>query len=158
DQSPRFSPDGKRIVFSSSRSGLLPHIFIRSSIGIGGDAPLIPEAGNNSGEAAEEWVDGFIVYVRQDAANQTRLDIWLKPDSGNSPAKPYLQSKTFVYGEARVSPNGRWLAYTTNESGKYQIVVQTFPDPNLGKKQVSIEGGLYPTWRRDGRELYYLAP
>jgi hypothetical protein len=57
-----------------------------------------------------------------------------------------------------LSPNGRWLAYSTNESGTYQVVVQPFPDPSGGKWQVSANGGGFPVWRRDGRELYYLSP
>ena len=55
-----------------------------------------------------------------------------------------------------MSPNGRWLAYSTNETGRYQIVVQPFPDPSGGKWQVSSAGGLYPRWRRDGRDLFYI--
>ena len=58
---------------------------------------------------------------------------------------------------ARVSPDGRWIAYSTNDSGMYQIVVQSFPDPNGGKWQITAQGGVEPKWRRDGRELYYLA-
>ena len=57
-----------------------------------------------------------------------------------------------------MSPNGRWLAYSTNESGTYQVVVQPFPDPSGGKWQVSATGGRFPEWRRDGRELFYLSP
>ena len=56
-----------------------------------------------------------------------------------------------------MSPDGRFVAYSTNESGLYQIVVQTFPDANGGKWQISADGGVEPKWRRDGRELYYLA-
>ena len=64
---------------------------------------------------------------------------------------------TFDRIQSRVSPDSRYLAYTTNESGTFQIVVQTFPDPNGGKWQISAEGGVQPKWRRDGRELYYLS-
>jgi Tol biopolymer transport system component len=58
---------------------------------------------------------------------------------------------------ARISPDGRWMAYSTNDSGMYQIVVQSFPDPKGVKWQITAEGGVEPKWRRDGSELYYLA-
>ena len=70
---------------------------------------------------------------------------------------PYIQSP-YRKAQAKFSPDGRFLAYTTNESGRYQIVVQTFPDPNGGKWPVTKDGGFQPRWRRDSRELFYLAP
>jgi len=76
---------------------------------------------------------------------------------GDGKPFPFVHSKSFVYGEPRVSPNSRWLAYTTNETGTYQIVVQTFPHPSEKGTQVTAGGGFYPTWRGDGRELYYVA-
>lgn len=62
----------------------------------------------------------------------------------------------FDKAQATVSPDGHFLAYATNDSGMYQIVVQTFPDPNGGKWQITAQGGIEPKWRRDGHELYYL--
>jgi hypothetical protein len=59
---------------------------------------------------------------------------------------------------ARLSPNGRWLAYSTNESNVDQIVVQPFPNAGQGKWQISAGGGMNPRWRADGKELFYLAP
>jgi Tol biopolymer transport system component len=69
---------------------------------------------------------------------------------------PFVESP-FDKIHGRVSPDGRWIAYATNDSGMYQIVVQSFPDPNGGKWQITAQGGVEPKWRRDGRELYYLA-
>jgi hypothetical protein len=76
------------------------------------------------------------------------------PRDGATPT-PYL-STPFLKVQPALSPDGRWLAYTTNESGMWQVFVQPFPDPSGGKVQVSPSGGLAPRWRRDGRELYYL--
>jgi Tol biopolymer transport system component len=76
--------------------------------------------------------------------------------SGEPKATPYIESP-FDKAQARISPDGRWLAYTTNDSGMYQIMVQSFPDPNRGRWQITAQGGIEPKWRRDGRELYYLA-
>ena len=59
------------------------------------------------------------------------------------------------YG-AQFSPDGRWVAYVSNESGRNEIIVQPFPDASLGRWQISSEGGSAPRWRRDGRELFYI--
>ena len=72
--------------------------------------------------------------------------------------KPFavLQS-SFDEIEGQFSPDGRWLAYASNESGRYEIYIRTFPEAG-GKWQVSAAGGVQPRWRRDGRELFYVAP
>ena len=76
----------------------------------------------------------------------------LLPASGGD-QQPYLSSAAVEF-TARVSPDGRWLAYASNESGRLEIFLQTFPTPGR-KMQVSTEGGTQPVWARDGRELYY---
>src|SRR5262249_24369938 len=58
--------------------------------------------------------------------------------------------------EGQLSPDGRWIAYASNESGRYEVYVQTFPEPG-GKWQVSVAGGTQPRWARNGRELFYIA-
>ena len=78
--------------------------------------------------------------------------------SGDRPPKPYLPQSRFLPLQAQVSPNGRYLAYVTAESGTNQVVVQTFPDPTKGKWPISTSGGIEPRWRGDGRELFYLEP
>ena len=69
---------------------------------------------------------------------------------------PVLQTR-FDEIQGEFSPDGRWLAYASNESGRYEIYVQTFPVTG-GKWQISVAGGLQPRWRRDGQELFYVAP
>jgi len=76
--------------------------------------------------------------------------------TGDRKPRPFLESQ-FDKFHARVSPNGRYIAFATNETGTYQIVVQAFPDPDAGKWTISAGGGVEPKWSRDGRELYYLA-
>src|SRR5262249_17221751 len=83
-------------------------------------------------------------------------DTWLQPLFGDRMPKPFLESP-FDKIQARVSPDSQWVAYTTNETGMFQIVVQSFPDATKGRWQISAEGGVDPKWRGDGRELYYLA-
>jgi Tol biopolymer transport system component len=159
DVNPRFSPDGKRIVFTSTRSGA-GRMFIRSSVSNSGDDEPLPSADFSLlgiFDIVEDWSPDskYVVFLRAPAAGQD-ADIWVKPMFGDGKPFPFVQSKSFRYTEPRVSPDSHWLAYTTNETGTYQVVVQRFPDPNGGETPVTVGGGLYPTWRSDGRELYYI--
>jgi hypothetical protein len=71
---------------------------------------------------------------------------------------PYLfEAVTFVQGQGQISPDGRWLAYNSNESARFEVNVQSFPKPGGGRRQISKDGGSFPRWRRDGKELYYYA-
>src|SRR5262249_7497139 len=83
-------------------------------------------------------------------------ELWIVPLSGDKKPVPYIQSAHFK-AQAQFSPDGKWVAYTTDEFGKPNVVVQPFPDPNQGKRRVSVDGGAEPRWRRDGHELFYLA-
>jgi serine/threonine protein kinase/Tol biopolymer transport system component len=158
DSFPRWTPDGKKIYFLSLRGGRgIGKIYQRSAVSIGGD-----EAVDTLGEpdvndiAVDFSQDGkYLVFLR--TKNVAPVDIWIKPLFGDGKPVPYVQSKSFRYDEPTISPNGRWLAYATNESGIHQIVVQTFPDPTKNKWQITPRGGIYPKWRGDSRELYYLA-
>ena len=156
DGKPKWSPDGAQIVFSSSRLGS-PRMFIRSSSNIGTEQPLSSDTPSIMWDDPEDWSpDGkYIVFSRETGTAPS--SIWVKPMFGDGKPFPIVQSKPFMPRYPRVSPNSRWLAYTTGESGMPQIVVQTFPDPTLRKITVTAGGGLYPTWRHDGRELYYVA-
>jgi hypothetical protein len=82
-------------------------------------------------------------------------EIWVLPLFGDRKAFPYLQNQ-FSERLAKLSPNGKWLAYVSNESGRYEIYVQTFPAPG-GKSPISTNGGNNPVWSRDGKELFYIA-
>ena len=84
---------------------------------------------------------------------KTGADIWLKPLFGDRKPFPYLQTE-FDETYAKLSPNGKWLAYNSDETKQNEIYVQTFPAPG-GKWQVSINGGTRPVWSRDGKELYF---
>jgi Tol biopolymer transport system component len=98
-----------------------------------------------------------IVFGRRVGAAAPAMNIWYVASSDNAKPVPYLESQ-FQKGQAQLSPDGRWLAYATNESGTAQVVVQSFPDPKTAKIVVTRNGGTEPRWRRDGRELFYLAP
>jgi Tol biopolymer transport system component len=103
-----------------------------------------------------------LLYSDADAKNQS--DIWILPDPLNKSSVrkpvPFLQTP-FDESEAQFSPDGHWVAYTSNESGRYEIYIRPFPTPasESGVKwRVSSNGGHQPRWRRDGRELFYLEP
>jgi len=83
------------------------------------------------------------------------LDIWAVPMSGEHKPAPFLQTE-FNETNAFFSPDGRWVAYNSDESGTAEIYVRPFP-PAGGKWQVSTQGGFQPSWRSDGKELYYVA-
>jgi Tol biopolymer transport system component len=107
-------------------------------------------------KAVTDWsADGrFILYFSLDP--QTSWDLWVLPLQGDR--KPFIFLKTdFDERAARFSPDGRWVAYHSNESGRFEIYVRPFPGPG-GQWQVSTAGGIYPNWAPNGRELYYVAP
>jgi eukaryotic-like serine/threonine-protein kinase len=85
----------------------------------------------------------------------TGRDIFIVPLQGERQPRPFLQTK-FDELQPKFSPDGRWIAYTSNESGQFEVYVQPFPGPG-GKWQVSTDGGGNPIWGRNGRELFYLS-
>jgi dipeptidyl aminopeptidase/acylaminoacyl peptidase len=86
---------------------------------------------------------------------KTRGDLWLLPMSGGRTPIPLLTSE-FSEDQGRISPDGRWFAYSSNESGHWEVWVATFPKPTK-RWRISTEGAGDPRWRRDGRELYYVS-
>jgi eukaryotic-like serine/threonine-protein kinase len=87
---------------------------------------------------------------------KTVSDIWILPLFGDQKPTIFIQTE-FSETQARFSPDGRWVAYISNESGSFQVYVQSFPTSG-GKWQVSTNGGAQPQWRRDGKELFFLGP
>jgi Tol biopolymer transport system component len=94
----------------------------------------------------------FILYQVDDP--RTHMDLWVLPlTDGRKPFK--FLGTDFVERNARFSPDGRWVAYSSNETGKFEVYVRSFPDGS-GKRRISINGGDRPVWRGDGRELFYV--
>jgi dipeptidyl aminopeptidase/acylaminoacyl peptidase len=86
----------------------------------------------------------------------TGSDLWLLPLAGDKTPKPYLVTKQ-ITGDARFSPDGHWVAYASDDSGRREVYVQSFPE--IGRAiRISVNGGRRPEWRKDGKELYYIAP
>jgi len=151
DWNPAWSPDGSRLVFASAAQGGT-HIHTKSATGAGTEDLVFQ---SDSNEIPTDWsLNGrYIPFSRTKTGGG--VDLWVL-DTTEKKATPFIESR-FDKAQSKLSPDGRFVAYTTNDSGMYQIVVQSFPDPTGGKWQITSQGGIEPKWRRDGRELYYLA-
>jgi len=155
DGTPVWTPDGKRIVFYSARAGP-PNLFWKAADGSGPDERLTESP--QPERAASFSPDGKLLLFEQ--THPTNLeDLWVLPMDGERKPRPILQT-TFAERMPRLSPDGRWLAYVSNESGTDQVYVQPFSQggaPGGGKWQISSDGGDEPVWARSGRELFYRA-
>jgi Tol biopolymer transport system component len=150
DTTPVWSPDGARIVFNSLRQGH-PDIYEKSSNGVGNDDPILV---NPRTKYPVDWSrDGrFILFRAIDES--TNFELWYLP-AGERQAIPYLKSK-FGVSHGQFSPDGKWVAYASNESGRWEVYVSSFPAPG-GNWKISSAGGSEPRWRSDGKEVFYLA-
>jgi eukaryotic-like serine/threonine-protein kinase len=153
DSHPVWSPDGSRIAFASSRDGPL-NLYMKTASGAGDEELLLK---TDLPKHPSDWSrDGrYLVYSTRDP--KTKGDLWVLPLSEDRKPQPYLQAE-FNETHGQISPDGRYLAYSSNETGPYEVYVRPFPNAAVGKWQVSIGGGGQPRWRRDGKELFYIAP
>ncbi|HSG86528.1 MAG TPA: hypothetical protein VLA23_09325, partial [Candidatus Limnocylindrales bacterium] len=157
DQYVLWTPDGGSVVFSSPRGGAGRHLFRSKADGTGAAERLtteesggelrFPNAVSPDGTrlvyragVPERGDDLFVVSLDQDGATETLL------------------GTEFVERNAELSPDGRWMAYQSDASGRFEIYVRPFPDVEAGRWQISPAGGTLPAWAPSGRELFYLAP
>jgi len=147
-QAPVWSPDGSQIVYSS-----MPGMAVKASNGLGnvqilGEGPRFPSCWSPDGR--------FILFLYRGV--KTRMDVWAIPTSGDKKEFPVLNSQ-FNEQTPSLSPNGRWLAYYSDETGNGEIYVQSFSaDGKVGsdKKVISANGGVSPIWGHDGKELFFI--
>ncbi len=163
DFSPLWSPDGTRIVFSSERSGGFG-LYQKLVNGAVGDEQLLVTSGQQM--FPQSWsLDGrFLLYMSFDP--QTDEDLWVLPMRGDHTPSVFLKTPfREIWGA--FSPDGRWVAYQSNQSGRFEIYVHPFRPPGAKHTdsdsaavqwQVSTAGGVFPTWRPDGKEIYYIDP
>jgi serine/threonine protein kinase len=153
DSDPVWSPDGSRIAFSSDRRGQRD-IYQTMADGSGREDLLI--GGNDGNKDVEDWSrDGKYLAYNYNPIGQSNL--YVLPLGGDRTPVPFLSTK-FRTMEGQFSPNSRWVAYRSSESGRPEIYVQGLSLDSSrprGKWQVSVEGGELPRWRRDGKELFY---
>jgi serine/threonine-protein kinase len=149
-QAPRWTPDGTRLVYRGTRTGTR-NLWWKIVDDAAGEERLA------SGEGVDtpgSWSgDGqWLVYYTTDPA--TAFDIWALPSGGDRKPRAVVRTP-FMEAAPRLSRDGRWLAYTSDESGRAEVLVQSFPEPG-GRTQISTNGGTEPVWSHDGRELFYL--
>jgi eukaryotic-like serine/threonine-protein kinase len=152
---PVWSPDGKRVVFISDRGSGMQNLYWTQSSGGASEERLTTSL--LSQNPASWSPDGkWLLYQELDP--NTSYDIWVLPVSGSSPSerkpRPWLRGP-YAERQPQFSPDGKWVAYTSNETGRYEVFVQAFDPAAGGKRQISTEGGMEPTWSRNGRELFY---
>jgi eukaryotic-like serine/threonine-protein kinase len=155
DMFPLWSHDGRRIIWRSNREG--PNDFYWKAASGTGQDELLLKSSNTNPKVPTSWsLDGrFLIYY--EIAPKTKRDVWVLPLSGDRKPFPFLQTEASE-AAGQLSPDGRWMAYTSDESGgPFEIYVRSFPSGG-SQKLVSTNGGTGPCWRRDGKELFYYAP
>jgi serine/threonine-protein kinase len=149
---PIWTPDGKRVVFGSAASGQV-NLFWKSADGTGPAERLTTDEHT---QFPSSWSpDGkTLAFFERESTTKTNINVL---SLGSDPAKsqPFIQAP-FYNQYPEFSPDGHWLAYVSNESGRDEVYVKPYPGPG-SKQQVSIEGGIAPAWARNGRELFYTA-
>src|SRR5262249_54817112 len=141
-----WSPDGTHVAFSSLRDGATD-LYQKISNNAGSDESLLKSSAH---KFLTQWSpDGrFVVYEQSG-------DLWLLPTSGGQPVQ--VSKTKFNESDGQFSPDGRWLAYISNEYGPSDVFVQTFPLTGA-KWQVSTGGGTDPRWNPNGKEIFYISP
>jgi serine/threonine protein kinase len=153
-----WSPDGKDVVFAASRNGTLGQLYRRPTTGSGSDE-LISTV---DGSTPSDWSpDGrFILFHTNNNLDQGNIDqrngfdLWVL-SLADRQSRPLVRTP-FHDIQGALSPDGRWLAYASDESGAFEVYVQAFPE-SQAKRLVSTGGGAEPRWRADGRELFYVS-
>jgi serine/threonine protein kinase len=165
DRLATWSPDGRRIIYSSDRGGSVLNLYRKAADGAASEDLVFS---SNEDKSVQDWSrDGkFLLYSvategRRSFFPTASHDLWVLPltpvnPSGSQP-EPYLKTESNET-QGRFSPDNRFVAYASNESGRYEIYVQPFPRASDGKKTISTAGGISPRWSGDGKELFYISP
>lgn len=156
-----WSADGGWIVFNSNAEGAF-NLYEKSTSGAGGEKLLLKSDGNKN---PDSWSsDGNYLLYEEFGGAKSGSDLWVMPMTGDRTPFVFLKTE-FSESDAQFSPDGRWIAYSSNESGSSEVYIRPFIKPgaesgknaSAGKWQTSVSGGDAPRWRRDGKELYYFS-
>ena len=146
-----WTPDGQRVVFSSNREGGVYNLFWKAADGTGRVERLTTSP--NRQYPSSFSPDGKSL-VFGEYKGGSGADIHLLSMEGEHTSQPLIQTE-FDEGFPRTSPDGRWIAYHSSESGQFEVYVRPFPNVEDGKSVISTDGGVHPVWGPDGRELFY---
>jgi DNA-binding winged helix-turn-helix (wHTH) protein/Tol biopolymer transport system component len=147
-----WSPDGSHIIFNSDRKGN-HDLYLKGASGVDSEELLLE---SDLDKHPVSWsADGrFLLYQTFDP--KTKFDAWILPLGGDPKPFPFLKTE-FNETFSQFSPDGRWIAYTSDESRRNEVYVLPFPGPGA-KRQISTSGGQLPRWRGDGKEIFFIAP
>ena len=149
---PVWSPDGGSVGFASNRTGIY-QVAEKRADGTGSEEPILE---SDISKYPTAWsADGRFIAYNTTGPGKYTTELWIAPRFGERKPYPFLQG-SFDVGQGQFSPDGRWMAYSSDESGRSEVYVTPFPGGG-SKWQVSAAGGTCPRWRRDSRELFYLA-
>jgi serine/threonine protein kinase len=152
DINPVWSPDGKRVAYTKLK-GETFILQARPASGVGTEETLLE---SSVPTVTADWSrDGRFIALERLGRPSTQGDIWILPLEGEKKPFSFLQT-AFLEGNPRFSPDGRLLAYTSNETGQFEVFLRPFPGPGTGVK-VSVAGGHSPSWSRDPGELFYIS-
>jgi serine/threonine protein kinase len=156
---PVWSPDGAHIAFSSrssqQRGGAAHSIYRQAASGEGERQWLADIPGHI---ALYAWSTAGLVYSAATDRGGKNLDLWRLPLAAGPNHRPVPLLETPFYDAfGQPSPDGRWIAYVSDQSGRFEVFAASFPS-GQGRWLISVDGGSEPAWRRDGKELFYLSP
>ena len=155
-----WSPDGHKVIFGSARAGQMMNLSQKS---ISGSADAEVLVTSSDFKSPLSWSPDGRSVLYESVGGKTRGDLWVLPLGNHRAPVSFLQT-AFDERDGEFSPDGRWIAYASNESGRDEVYVRPFssdpsgtPLPDSGNKWIiSSEGGVRPKWKKDGTELYYL--
>ena len=156
DNGPVWSPDGSRIAYDSTRKGAR-NFYVKAAAGAGKEELLLESA---EGKFLNDWFRNRFNSIEQASLLPVMICGWCP---WREIARRGYSFRAVTGTWAQFSPDGRWVSYMSDESGRFEIYVRPFVESESGRAsggqwQVSTEGGIWSTWRPDGKEIYYIAP